>query len=233
MDLPVSLHEKIVDFLTSLPQIHNDKTQQALVYSAGLDPQLQKQIVFGGSALQFVQGLVETLYKYKMLKDGRNALEAILEAAKSLVGQDQKEHCEILLQELRKLRIHPEQQPSKTLVEQKPSETPEKERKKKPIIKFGILALVVVLSILFIAILVRDKKVYYTVKLVLPSRMSGADIYVDGQPATILEQTHTVVIIRVEKKQENHQFIAQKTNEQPCTKTQLIQKNDETIFVCQ
>lgn len=233
MDLPVSLHEKIVDFLTSLPQIHNDKTQQALIYSAGLDPQLQKQIVFGGSALQFVHELVVTLYNYKMLKDGRYALEAILEAAKSSVGQDRKEHCENLLQELRKLRIHPEQQPSKTLVEQQPLKPPEKKKKKKQIIKFVILAFVIVLLISSIVILVRGKKVYYTVKLVLPSRMSGADIYVDGQPANILEQTHTVVIIRVEKKQENHQFTAQKTDEQPCTKTQLIQKNDETIFVCQ
>ena len=93
MDLPVELNRKIVDFLTSLPNIDDNNMQRVLIYSSGLDEELQHQIQFGNSAAQFSQLLVSTLRKYGKLKDGRNALVAVLEAAAKYVGYEQKEAC--------------------------------------------------------------------------------------------------------------------------------------------
>lgn len=83
MNLLHELHERIVDFLLSLPKILDNNSQQALIYSAGLDHRLQSRITIGGSADKFVRLLIPTLLDYGKLKDGRNTLEAVLEAAKS------------------------------------------------------------------------------------------------------------------------------------------------------
>ena len=94
------LHQKIVDFLTSLPNIDDSSTQRALIYGAGLDEDLQHQIHFVGSATQFFQLLVPILSKYGKLIDGRNALESVLESAKKYVGQEKKEYCDKIIKEL-------------------------------------------------------------------------------------------------------------------------------------
>lgn len=99
--LSSKLHREIVDFLTSLPSIHDNFTQRALIYSAGLDSQLQNQISFGLPASQFIELLVPSLSSYGMLEDGRNALEAVLESAKQYVGQNRQAYCDRLIQDLR------------------------------------------------------------------------------------------------------------------------------------
>lgn len=121
MELPFTLQKKIVDFLTSLPNMHVIDSQRALIYQAGLDAQLQDQIPFGSPPAQFVPLLVSTLIQYGRLNDGRNALEAVLETAKNYVGQDRKAYCEILLQELRAIAKGPSQVFSKHV--EKPSLT--------------------------------------------------------------------------------------------------------------
>ncbi len=98
---PFALHQKIIEFLTSLPNIHDSNTQRALIYNARLDTQLQNQINFAGPPAQFFQLLVPTLSSYGKLEDGRTALEAVLEAAKQNVGKDKREYCDTLIQELR------------------------------------------------------------------------------------------------------------------------------------
>lgn len=95
------LNKKIVGFLTSIPNMHDNSSQRALIYSAGLDQALLNQIQFSGSPAQIFQLLVPMLVSYGTLEDGRDALEALLEAAKDYVGRDRKEYCEELLQELR------------------------------------------------------------------------------------------------------------------------------------
>ncbi len=100
MDLPVALRHKIVDFLASLPNIHNNETQQAFVFQAGLDDQLQNHLPFGKTTAQFVPRLVALTIKYGRLQDGRNALEAILESAKDHVGLDKRKQCDCILKEL-------------------------------------------------------------------------------------------------------------------------------------
>lgn len=94
-------HEKVVAFLTSLPNIHAFSTQESLIFSAGLDPELQNQISFGAPPTEFARLLVPTLTKYGTLNDGRNSLIAILEAAKQYVGREKQMYCDVLIQELR------------------------------------------------------------------------------------------------------------------------------------
>lgn len=100
MKLPATLHRKIIDFLQSLPTIHNADSRRAFIYHASLDSQLQDQIFFDKPAAQFVLLLVTELMNYGALQDGRNALEAILETAKYYVGQEKKEHCDRLIKEV-------------------------------------------------------------------------------------------------------------------------------------
>lgn len=104
MDLSQELRNKIVEFLLSLPNMDDRNAQRALFYSAGLDPQLQHRITIDGPPAQFVQLLVSTLLDYGKLKDGRHALEAVLEAAKNSVGQDRQDYCDSLIQEFREVR---------------------------------------------------------------------------------------------------------------------------------
>jgi len=100
LELPFELRQKITKFLTSLPNINDSTSQRAFVYSAGLDTNVQNQLSFGAPVAQFVQVLVTTLSSYSKLKDGRNALEAVLEAAKQYVGQDRRAYSDRLIKEL-------------------------------------------------------------------------------------------------------------------------------------
>ncbi len=101
MKLPPELQTQIVDFLISLPIIRDSDGQQAFVDSAGLDSKLYAQISIGKSPNTFIRNLVTTLIRFGQLDDGRNALEAILEAAKNYVGQDRRVYCDTLIEELR------------------------------------------------------------------------------------------------------------------------------------
>ena len=78
-----------------------------MIFSAGLEPQLQNQLNFGIPAAQFVELLVSILKSYGRLGDGRDALEAILEAAKQYVGKDRQAYGDTLIQAL-----HDHKQPS-------------------------------------------------------------------------------------------------------------------------
>ncbi len=67
MELPVTLQNKIIDFLMSLPNIQDGDSQRALIYQGGLDPKLQAQIPFGKPLAQFVPFLVSILTHFKDL----------------------------------------------------------------------------------------------------------------------------------------------------------------------
>ncbi len=94
------LYKKIGEFLLSLPQIHDSTSQKAFIYSANLDPQLQSQIIFGRSSVEFVQMLIMTIRSYGILENGQNAFEIILEVAKRYVGKDKRQYCDSLIAEL-------------------------------------------------------------------------------------------------------------------------------------
>lgn len=101
-NFPLALHQKLIDFLLSLPNIYDKGTQQALINSACLDNQLKSQINFSGSPEQFFKLLLPTLHNYGRLEDGRYAFQALLEATKQYVGQDKRDYCDKLCQELKK-----------------------------------------------------------------------------------------------------------------------------------
>ncbi|MCP4371261.1 MAG: hypothetical protein GY797_24565 [Deltaproteobacteria bacterium] len=106
--LPFELYQKITDVLTSLPNIHDNAAQRAFIYSAGLDAELVNQISLGAPPMQFVQLLVATLGRYGTLVDGRNALAALLEAAKNHIGQEGKAYCDSLIRELHSVVLYSE-----------------------------------------------------------------------------------------------------------------------------
>lgn len=101
--LLMQLQNKIIDFLTSLPGIQGNSAQEAFVYSAGLDPELQREISFGGSSAQFFRLLVQRSWAYGELSDGRDALEAVLKAAKGTVGGNRRKYCDSLIEKLREI----------------------------------------------------------------------------------------------------------------------------------
>lgn len=104
MELPVTLHQKIVDFWLTLPNMTDPKSREALLLSASVDAALYGQLDFSGPSVQFFQRLLPTLSAYGVLQDGRYALEAVLGAAQGLVGQDGRETCAALLAEISDVR---------------------------------------------------------------------------------------------------------------------------------
>ncbi len=100
MKLSAPLQKKIVDFLISLPTMHDSESQRAFIYKAGLDTKLQNQIHFGKPPVEFIPLLVTKLLKYGKNSDGHEALETLLEATKDFVGDDRRKYCDTLIQEL-------------------------------------------------------------------------------------------------------------------------------------
>jgi formylglycine-generating enzyme required for sulfatase activity len=98
--LPVDLQKSCVDLLASLPGLHHRDAFLALLNSAGLDQELHQRISIDAPSVQFFQALIPTLFKYGTLEDGRNALKAVLEAAKAYGGQEKRKFCQRLIQEV-------------------------------------------------------------------------------------------------------------------------------------
>ena len=71
-----------------------------MVYSASLDKALKDEIMFDCPTSEFCQLLVSTLVDYGKLGDDRDALEAVLEAAKKYVGKEKQDQCDQLILEL-------------------------------------------------------------------------------------------------------------------------------------
>lgn len=71
----------------------------------------------------------------------------------------------------------------------------------------------------------------YNVRLMLSSRMRDAEIFVDGEPAMIVDQAGMIVTIRVEGKDSAHQILIKKGN-RCCRANRLIRQNGETLRPC-
>lgn len=71
----------------------------------------------------------------------------------------------------------------------------------------------------------------YDVILVLPSRMSDANVFVDEKKALIVERTLTVIKIRVSEKTTNHKITVRNGNDS-CSIEKLIRQNNERISLC-
>jgi hypothetical protein len=98
--LPFSLQQHITEFLAALPNLHSSTAQQAFLYSIGLDWGLQQKITVGSAPTEFVKILVATVSAYGNLADGRDAVVAVLEAAKPYLGADRRAVCQQLIEEI-------------------------------------------------------------------------------------------------------------------------------------
>jgi hypothetical protein len=98
--LPPELTQQIVAMFCSFPSLETESGQRTLIKSAGLDPAVATQIQFGSPAAQFCQLLVDVVGRYGRMQDGRIAIEAVLAAAKQLVGIDGQAECDQLIQQM-------------------------------------------------------------------------------------------------------------------------------------
>ncbi len=104
MNISAELNTHIIAFLESLSNIQDIHGQQAFINSAGVESNLSNQITFGVSSGQFVRLLIPKLVSYGKLSDGRDALEAVLEAAKQYFGQEGQEEADSLIHQWRAYR---------------------------------------------------------------------------------------------------------------------------------
>lgn len=93
------LRPRVIDFLSSLPNIIESSMQRTLI--ADLDQRLQDLIHIGGARKEFVSLLVSTLENYGTLDDGQHALIALLESAQKYVGSNRQAECNKIILELR------------------------------------------------------------------------------------------------------------------------------------
>lgn len=72
-----------------------------VIMHAQFSPQLNSLLVIDGSPAMFIPTLIDTVIAYGNLDDGRNALEQLLEAAKTFMQAPHQAECDQLLQEWR------------------------------------------------------------------------------------------------------------------------------------
>jgi len=107
MVLSADLRRSIINFLQTLPNINSEDGRLALIESAVLDEKLTAQIRFDQALALFCQRLVTILIGYGSLQDGRDALEAVLDAGKSWVGLTRAEECDTFIAAWRSNRQQP------------------------------------------------------------------------------------------------------------------------------
>lgn len=103
----MNIAKEIAQFLTTLPNIGNPAARRALMYQAGLDERLINQLDFEGDAYSFCHNAIAKLVKYGKLENGRDALDAVLQAAQAGVGRDKQAECEQLQQRWRDAHTAP------------------------------------------------------------------------------------------------------------------------------
>ncbi|WOD42824.1 hypothetical protein [Hwangdonia lutea] len=76
------------------------------------------------------------------------------------------------------------------------------------------------------------KSMSYNVKLIVPSNMVNADVFVDGKQANIVSKSGIFITVSVVKKNSSHRFELKDGNKR-CVTNQLITKNEtELPMVC-
>ena len=103
----MNLTNDIAQFFAALPNISDLNTRKSLIYQAGLGRELEGRILFDGAAIPFCQALTRTLADYGNLADGRDALDAVLQAAQAGVGRDKQAECEQLRQRWNEAQAKP------------------------------------------------------------------------------------------------------------------------------
>ena len=98
----MTLEQEIITWLEQSVnlQIHDAPGRKALLIGAGLSD-MQNAVNFEGATLVFCRNVVEYLWNYGQLTDGRDPLIALLETAQTLVGTDKRAQCAALVARLR------------------------------------------------------------------------------------------------------------------------------------
>ncbi len=94
------VRSEIEKLLTKFTFFHDTNHRKAISENAGLDQPLLNQIDFEGPTAAFLPLYIKQLSTYGNLKDGRNALQALLEAVKERVGMADKEVIDKLISQL-------------------------------------------------------------------------------------------------------------------------------------
>jgi hypothetical protein len=94
------VRSEIQKLLTKYTFFHDRSSRKAISENAGLDQHLLNQIDFEGSTANFLPLYIKQLSTYGNLKDGRNALQALLESLKDRVGMTDKEVIDKLIGQL-------------------------------------------------------------------------------------------------------------------------------------
>lgn len=105
------LQLQIRELLAALPTIAQSDMRHALVETARLDLALQQQLNCDATPANFIPQLVGACSRYGNLNDGRDALAAVLDAAKSYVNVSQRAVCDELIA---RLRLTPRPAPAET-----------------------------------------------------------------------------------------------------------------------
>ena len=98
----MSLTNDIAQFFATLPHINEHlNTRKALIYRMNPDDELVRRIEFAGDTRSFCRKLTRVLTTYGKLQDGRDALDAVLEALEGNIDQEKQAECDRLRQRWR------------------------------------------------------------------------------------------------------------------------------------
>ena len=98
----MSLTNDIAQFFATLPHINEHlNTRKVLIYRMNPDDELVRRIEFTGETRSFCRKLTRTLITYGTMKDGRDALDAVLEALEGNIDQEKQAECDRLRQRWR------------------------------------------------------------------------------------------------------------------------------------
>lgn len=102
MPITHALRMAIIDCLRTFPNVEDLQGRRALIAQAGLDAPLAEQISYGGPLHEFCTLLVAELEQYGRLKNGRHALQAIVEAVCTRGDPAGRRACDLILKDLRR-----------------------------------------------------------------------------------------------------------------------------------
>ncbi len=99
MNLSKHLNDEIANYIESFLKTRDRYEWKSFILSVCLDDNLFNQIFFDARLTAFCQLLISELTNYGLLKDGREPLEAVLNAMKQKIGKDKAQFCDILINE--------------------------------------------------------------------------------------------------------------------------------------
>ena len=98
------LRKNIVNFLISLSLLETERGRQAFMCAAGIEEEIGRSLNISDESFIFCNLLVTRLMEYGTLRDGRDALIAVLGEAKEHVGKNQQEKLDKFIEEWRVIR---------------------------------------------------------------------------------------------------------------------------------